>query len=33
MRTHDRFWKLFANTGSIYAYLIYRQVNQAPASS
>ncbi len=33
MRTHDRFWKLFANTGSIYAYLMYRQVNQSPASS
>jgi hypothetical protein len=33
MRTQDRFWKLFANTGSIYAYLIYRQVNQPQASS
>jgi hypothetical protein len=33
MRTHDRFWKLFTSTGSIYAYLMYRQVNQAPASS
>jgi hypothetical protein len=33
MRTHDRFWKLFANTGSIYAYLMYRQVNQPSASS
>jgi hypothetical protein len=33
MRTNDRLWKLFANTGSIYAYLWYRQVNQAQASS
>ena len=33
MRTNDRFWKLFTSTGSIYAYLMYRQVNQAPASS
>jgi 3-methyladenine DNA glycosylase Mpg len=33
MRTNDRFWKLFTNTGSIYAYLMYRQVNQAPVSS
>jgi hypothetical protein len=33
MRTSDRFWKLFTSTGSVYAYLIYRQVNQAVASS
>jgi 3-methyladenine DNA glycosylase Mpg len=33
MRTNDRFWKLFANTGSIYAYLMYRQVNGATANS
>ena len=33
MRTNDRFWKLFANTGSIYAYLRYRQVIQAPVNS
>ncbi len=33
MRTHDRFWKLFTSTGSIYAYLMYRQINQSPASS
>ncbi len=31
MRTSDRLWKLFTTTGSVYAYLIYRQ-NQAPAS-
>jgi hypothetical protein len=33
MRTNDRFWKLFTSTGSIYAYLMYRQVNQTAASS
>jgi len=33
MRTPDRFWKLFTSTGSIYAYLMYRQINQSPASS
>jgi hypothetical protein len=33
MRTNERFWKLFTSTGSIYAYLIYRQSNPAPASS
>ena len=32
MRTTDRFWKLFANTGSVYAYLMYRQVNQPAAN-
>jgi hypothetical protein len=33
MRTNDRLWKLFATTGSIYAYLWYRQVNQTQATS
>ena len=33
MRTNDRLWKLFASTGSIYAYLMYRQVNQPQPTS
>jgi 3-methyladenine DNA glycosylase Mpg len=33
MRTSDRFWKLFMSTGSIYAYLMYRQINQPAATS
>jgi hypothetical protein len=33
MRTNDRLWKLFATTGSIYAYLWYRQVNQTQPTS
>jgi hypothetical protein len=33
MRTNNRLWKLFASTGSIHAYLMYRQVSQAQASS
>lgn len=27
MRTSDVFWKLFATTGSINAYLIYRRLH------
>ncbi len=33
MFTSDHFWKMFMTTGSIYYYLRYRQVTQAPASS
>lgn len=31
MATSEFFWKLFANTGSISAYLIYRQLHPTPA--
>jgi hypothetical protein len=27
MRTSELFWKLFATTGSINAYLVYRKLN------
>jgi hypothetical protein len=32
MRTSDRLWKLFTSTGNIYAYLMYRQLNQTATS-
>jgi hypothetical protein len=32
MRTSEMFWKLFATTGSISAYLIYRRLNPTSAS-
>jgi len=31
MRTSEIFWKMFANTGSISAYLMYRQLHPSPA--
>jgi hypothetical protein len=31
MATSEFFWKLFKDTGSISAYLIYRQLHPAPA--
>jgi len=31
MATSDLFWKLFATTGSINAYLVYRQLHPSPA--
>jgi len=33
MRTAEIFWKLFANTGSINAYIMYRHLNPGPAPS
>lgn len=33
MRTAEIFWKLFANTGSISAYLMYRQLYPPSPSS
>lgn len=32
MRTSEIFWKLFANTGSISAYLMYRQLHPSPTA-
>ncbi|MBV8749830.1 MAG: YqzL family protein [Candidatus Eremiobacteraeota bacterium] len=32
MRTSDVFWKLFATTGSISAYLMYRHLHRSPAA-
>jgi len=32
MRTSDVFWKLFSTTGSISAYLMYRQLHPSPAN-
>jgi len=31
MRTSEIFWKLFATTGSISAYLMYRHLHPTPA--
>ncbi|WP_317995427.1 YqzL family protein [Vulcanimicrobium alpinum] len=31
MRTSEIFWKLFANTGSISAYLMYRHLHPTTA--
>ncbi len=31
MATSDLFWKLFATTGSISAYLVYRQLHPSQA--
>lgn len=31
MRTSELFWKLFATTGSVNAYLIYRKLNPTAA--
>ncbi|MEO6913211.1 MAG: YqzL family protein [Candidatus Baltobacteraceae bacterium] len=31
MATSDLFWKLFADTGSISAYLVYRQLHPTTA--
>jgi hypothetical protein len=31
MRTSEVFWKLFATTGSVRAYLMYRHLNPSPA--
>jgi len=31
MATSELFWKLFANTGSIGAYLAYRKTNHTPS--
>ncbi len=33
MRTSEIFWKLFASTGSISAYIMYRHLNPAPTTS
>jgi len=33
MRTSEIFWKLFASTGSINAYIMYRHLNPAPTTS
>jgi hypothetical protein len=33
MRTSELFWKLFQSTGSISAYLLYRQLHPSPATS
>jgi hypothetical protein len=33
MRTTDFFWTIFTRTGSINAYLLYRQLHQHPAAS
>jgi hypothetical protein len=33
MRTSELFWKLFAATGSINAYLVYRRLNPTAASA
>ncbi|HUY41352.1 MAG TPA: YqzL family protein [Candidatus Dormibacteraeota bacterium] len=33
MATCDFFWKLFAQTGSINAYLAYRRTHAAPSPS
>jgi len=30
MRTSEVFWKLFATTGSVRAYLMYRHLNPSP---
>lgn len=32
MATSDFFWKLFRDTGSINAYLIYRQLHPVPST-
>ncbi|HZO93592.1 MAG TPA: YqzL family protein [Candidatus Baltobacteraceae bacterium] len=31
MRTSEIFWKLFASTGSISAYLMYRHLHPTPS--
>ncbi|MGD0475780.1 MAG: YqzL family protein [Candidatus Velthaea sp.] len=33
MRTSEIFWKLFASTGSINAYIMYRHLHPAPTTS
>ncbi|MGB8266521.1 MAG: YqzL family protein [Candidatus Velthaea sp.] len=33
MRTAEIFWKLFASTGSINAYIMYRHLNPGAATS
>jgi hypothetical protein len=33
MRTAEFFWKLFATTGSISAYIMYRQLNPSHAAT
>jgi hypothetical protein len=33
MRTSELFWKLFATTGSVNAYLVYRRLNPTAVSS
>ncbi|MGH7660909.1 MAG: YqzL family protein [Vulcanimicrobiaceae bacterium] len=33
LRTSEFFWKLFANTGSVNAYLMYRKLNPIPVST
>ena len=33
MRTSEIFWKLFATTGSVNAYIMYRTLNPTPAAS
>jgi hypothetical protein len=32
MRSTEFFWTLFMRTGSVNAYLLYRQLHQQPAS-
>jgi hypothetical protein len=33
MRTSELYWKLFATTGSVNAYLVYRRLNPAAVSA
>jgi hypothetical protein len=33
MRTSELFWKLFASTGSVNAYLVYRKLNPSAVAS
>lgn len=33
MQTSEIFWRLFKRTGSINAYLMYRQLHPSPATS
>jgi len=33
MRTSELFWKLFATTGSVNAYLVYRRLHPTAAPS
>ncbi len=33
MRTAEFFWKLFSTTGSVSAYIMYRQLNPSPATT
>ena len=33
MRTSELFWKLFATTGSVNAYLVYRKLNPSAAAA